>query len=226
MIKTIFTICCIFILNACAIDADIQKSGINVEYQDENGDEQILLLKRNNSKGCNNIKFEPKNIWNSKYVETNIKDKCKVSVVTTIGSISAIKFDGIETYGELEVLEFIKQSQENQNYLLVDTRSEKWFFHSTIATSVNIPFTYFSKSRYPDEFIDTLHTIGVIINKDGTYNFKDTKTLLLFCNGAWCGQSVTAIEYLVKIGYPKDKIFWYRGGIQSWKMLGLPTISQ
>ncbi|MBD3816836.1 MAG: rhodanese-like domain-containing protein, partial [Halothiobacillus sp.] len=44
------------------------------------------------------------------------------------------------------------------------------------------------------------------------------------CNGPWCGQSPTNIKELVSMGYPADKIYWYRGGMQSWSNLGLTTI--
>ena len=60
--------------------------------------------------------------------------------------------------------------------------------------------------------------------EDGKYNFKNAKTMLLFCNGVWCPQSTWAIENLLKIGYPKEKLMWYRGGMYSWKMLNLTSV--
>ena len=58
----------------------------------------------------------------------------------------------------------------------------------------------------------------------GLWNFDSAKTLVMFCNGPWCGQSSTTIEDLLKIGYPAHKILWYRGGIQDWESLGLTTV--
>jgi rhodanese-related sulfurtransferase len=46
----------------------------------------------------------------------------------------------------------------------------------------------------------------------------------MFCNGAWCGQSPESMKYLVEIGYPEEKMKWYRGGIQAWLSLGLPVV--
>ena len=56
------------------------------------------------------------------------------------------------------------------------------------------------------------------------WNFNSAKTLVMFCNGPWCGQSSTTIEGLLKIGYPAHKILWYRGGMQDWESLGLTTL--
>ncbi len=50
------------------------------------------------------------------------------------------------------------------------------------------------------------------------------RQLYFFCNGSWCGQSPYAIKHLLKMGYPAEKLLWYRGGLQSWLMLGFNTI--
>ena len=47
---------------------------------------------------------------------------------------------------------------------------------------------------------------------------------LLFCNGIWCVQSRLAIEKLIKMGYPREKLLWYRGGLQDWLALGFTTV--
>jgi len=47
---------------------------------------------------------------------------------------------------------------------------------------------------------------------------------VLFCNGPWCDQSPRAIRGLRKIGYPADKLHYYRGGMQDWLIMGLTTI--
>ena len=57
----------------------------------------------------------------------------------------------------------------------------------------------------------------------GMLDFSDCKTAVMFCNGMWCGQSPANIHQLLKLGYPADKIKWYRGGMQNWEILGLTT---
>jgi rhodanese-related sulfurtransferase len=56
------------------------------------------------------------------------------------------------------------------------------------------------------------------------WNFSNAKTLVLFCNGVWCGQAPTNIKSLLRIGYPPSKLKWYRGGMQNWEVLGLTSI--
>ncbi len=34
----------------------------------------------------------------------------------------------------------------------------------------------------------------------------------MFCNAIWCGQSPEAMKELIAIGYPQEKMKWYRGG--------------
>ena len=56
------------------------------------------------------------------------------------------------------------------------------------------------------------------------WNFENARTLVFYCNGVWCGQSPTNIKQLLALGYPAHKLKWYRGGMQSWKSLGLTTV--
>jgi rhodanese-related sulfurtransferase len=53
------------------------------------------------------------------------------------------------------------------------------------------------------------------------WDFSRAKEIMLFCNGPWCDQSPRAIRGLVKLGYPVNKIHYYRGGMQDWLLLGL-----
>jgi len=112
--------------------------------------------------------------------------------------------------------------------LLIDSRTEEWFIHSTIPTAVNVPYTYLKESQYPDEFNEILELFGVEKTKvektKNAYDFSSAKELLMFCNGAWCGQSPISMKILIKLGYPEEKMNWYRGGIQSWLSLNLPVI--
>ena len=126
--------------------------------------------------------------------------------------------EGIETYGELEVLEFISKKEG----LFIDARLENWYAKSAIPTAVNIPFKLFLTQSPEREKI--LKDLGGEYDKNGQWNFSNAKAILLYCNGAWCGQSPTAINALIEMGYPKSKMKYYRGGMQAWQLLGLTTI--
>ncbi|WP_456393354.1 rhodanese-like domain-containing protein [Nitratifractor sp.] len=196
-----------------------------VEYTDADGKKQKIVIERKSDSVCKNIKVSPR-IWDDDYVERKIDKRCKKTFVTTIGKISPIKMEGIETVGELEVIEFMKKMRSSDRYMLIDTRFENWYYAKTIPSSVNIPFNLFNKKKFPGEFEDTMEELGVKMLQNGKYDFSKARTILLFCNGPWCLQSPTAIKNLLHMGYPKEKILWYRGGIQSWMMLGLPTVVQ
>jgi len=60
--------------------------------------------------------------------------------------------------------------------------------------------------------------------KTESWDFTKAKELLLWCNGPWCGQSPRAIRALLAIGYPAEKLHYYRGGMQMWQSLGLTTV--
>ncbi len=126
--------------------------------------------------------------------------------------------ENVETYGELEVLDFIS----NKKGIFIDARLKNWYLKSSIPSAVNIPFKLFlNDSKERKKF---LKDFGVKKGSNGELKFENVKTLLFYCNGAWCGQSPTAINALIDIGYPESKMKYYRGGMQAWQLLGLTTI--
>jgi rhodanese-related sulfurtransferase len=205
---------------------DLKGEGITLEYTDEYSGKTTTVITRNHDNICKDKTKvnggDPEAIWGGDYANSSIPDKCKKTFVTTIGKISPMKIaDGIETYGELEVIDFMKKKQTDKNLVLVDARMRGWYVKGTIPGAVNLSFKTFDPTHYDFEIV--MDTAGVIY-EEGVYDFKNAKTLLLFCNGVWCPQSTWAIENLLKIGYPKEKLMWYRGGMYSWKMLNLTTV--
>ncbi|HGG05455.1 MAG TPA: rhodanese-like domain-containing protein [Aliiroseovarius sp.] len=118
--------------------------------------------------------------------------------------------EGVTPIGELEVLEFL----QDPNKLLVDSRTLKWYTSGTIPGSVSIPF---------GEVADRLDELGCEIDFDG-WDCTGAKDVALFCNGMWCGQSPTAIRAMIAAGYPAERIYYYRGGMQDWHILGLTVV--
>ncbi len=126
--------------------------------------------------------------------------------------------EDVETFGELELLDFIKQRKG----VFIDARLPNWYYKAAIPTAVNIPFKLFLSDTPERKKI--LESFGVVFDETDEPDFSHAKTLLLYCNGAWCGQSPTAIRALMEMGYPAEKLKYYRGGMQSWQLLGLTTI--
>lgn len=130
----------------------------------------------------------------------------------------------IKTVGELELLHFLDNEVKNNEGLLVDARMPEWFEKGTIPGSVNIPFTVLSKGVENKHTAKILKLLGAT-EKDGKWDFSKARKLMLFCNGAWCGQSPRALRNLEAIGYPDNKLYWYRDGMQAWQQLGLTTVT-
>lgn len=150
---------------------------------------------------------------------------------------------GVTTVGELEVLDFIENKLNKGTGVLIDSRTESWFKEGTIPGSINIPFSTFSADSSDLVKTSALAKFGVT-RKDGSgslmdnvkeflgtnpnmsrfWDFSKAKDLLLWCNGIWCGQSPHAIQGLLDLGYPANKIYYYRGGMQSWLSVGLATV--
>jgi len=133
---------------------------------------------------------------------------------------------GVETIAELEVLNYLNMIAEgDETVLVVDSRTSDWAAKGTIPGAVNIPWTNLNPAKGADPI-----SIGEILeerfnakNLEGLWDYSGAKTLVMFCNGMWCGQSPSNIKTLLKFGYPAHKIKWYRGGMQNWEILGLST---
>ena len=129
--------------------------------------------------------------------------------------------DGVRTVGEVEVLEFIEEHVEFGGGFVIDARVESFFDAGTIPGAVNLPFNMFTASD-SNPFLDQLLILlGGELQASGEWSFDNAAHLLLFCNGPWCGQSRRAINNLLELGYPADRLYYYRGGMQSWASMGL-----
>lgn len=200
---------------------DLQKSGVMIK--DSSGKEHYIV--RMIPAGCK-VPITNSAIWEGEFSDVEVPDKCKITLVKTAGTISPITIaPGVETYGELEVLGFIKAMQDKKNhYLLVDSRGNEWYQYETIPGAINLWFMPMKEpEKYPKILKEIYRQLGVKQQKDGSYDYADAATILLFCNGPWCGQSPGAVRGLLKLGYPPEKIKWYRGGMHDWKSLSMTT---
>jgi rhodanese-related sulfurtransferase len=150
---------------------------------------------------------------------------------------------GLETLGEVEIIDYLKkQSDGDSSIVVIDSRTPDWVAKGTIPGSVNIPWTSLTTAKgATTEGITKIMTndFGVKLSKGAdafavdeaiaagdtskVFDYSNAKTLVMFCNGMWCGQSPASIATLLKFGYPAEKMKWYRGGMQDWAILGLTT---
>ena len=151
---------------------------------------------------------------------------------------------GVQTIGEVEVINYAKKmSDGDSNIVLVDSRTPDWVAKGTIPSAINVSWVELT----PKKGATTEGIMGVMTGKFGVklkpgvddvdvdeaiaagdtstvFDYSNAKTLVMFCNGMWCGQSPASIAALKKFGYPTSKIKYYRGGMQDWQILGLTTV--
>jgi len=206
-------------------DEGFEYEGVTVKTVDANGKISQVVVKREIPEECKKVPINNTMLWTGNYANPKVPESCKATYVHSKGKILPMQLhEDIDTYGELEVLAFMKEMQENDSMMLVDGRKEVWYNYRTIPGAVNIPF-YHIKEResYEFEFEHDISRLGVKINEDDTFDFTKAKTITVFCNGPWCSQSVAMIIGLLEIGYPPEKIKWYRGGMQEWLAAGMTT---
>jgi len=155
---------------------------------------------------------------------------------------------GVTTVGEAEIFRFMERELEGGSGLIVDARTPSWYRKGTIPGSVNIPFTEFVREADAEETVKLLQQLGGVPRgevswlrrsfeklmaslglfgadqKTDSWDFSGARQVVFWCNGPWCGQSPRAISGLLSYGYPAEKVFYYRGGMQMWKVLGLTVV--
>jgi len=133
---------------------------------------------------------------------------------------------GIETVGELEFIDYMKKAQNDENIAIIDSRKPGWYAKLRIPGAINVPFTNFEEKDTAIEMMED--EMGVVENDDGTLDFSEAKTIVLYCNGYWCEQTPGMIKNakysLLSMGFPVEKIKYYRGGMQAWTSLGLTVV--
>jgi rhodanese-related sulfurtransferase len=131
---------------------------------------------------------------------------------------------GVTTVTELDVINFIKEQVSENDGLVIDARMPKWYKNGTIPGALNIPFSILYGGKN-NPYINQIFEIFNVDIDGKKFDFNDAQTLLVFDNGPWCQQGVAAMKELIKLGYPKDKILYYRGGMQFWQILGLTVMT-
>ena len=150
----------------------------------------------------------------------------------------------VDSVGEVEIFDFMENQLRDGGGMLIDARTPEWHKRGTIPGSVNYPFTLLSKGPDEPEMVQALENFGAKrrtavgsvdrwLEKQGfldgelksdKWDFTDAKELVLWCNGPACGQSPRAIKGLLEVGYPAQKLKYYRGGMQMWQLWGLTTV--
>jgi len=173
------------------------------------------------------IDVDGKNVRVKRIQDTNHKLKNSYTKTSRpcppfcVQKIEPIK--GVQTVSELDVINFLKNQVQNGTGLLIDARLPQWYMQGTIPGALNVPFSVLSISL-GSQYIDQMLELFGAEKKDGKWDFSNAMELLIFDNGPWCQQAVAAMKNLIKLGYPKEKIKYYRGGMQYWQILGITML--
>jgi rhodanese-related sulfurtransferase len=154
--------------------------------------------------------------------------------------------EGVQTIAELSMLDYLKKVADGDNTILVvDSRTPDFVERGMIPGAIPISW----KKLNPKEGATTDGIVEILTTKFGAkladgadaisvdeavaeggdaigkvFDYSGAKTLVMYCNGMWCGQSPANIKTLLSFGYPASKLKWYRGGMQDWEILGLTTV--
>ena len=207
------------------LQTSLVSTGVETDYINTTGEKKRIIVKREIGPECKNIHISNNVFWEDKYASQKVSKACKSTFITSAGkTIFPMQIHNeIETYGEMEVMAFVKKMQKDGTMLFIDTRDEEWYEYRTIPGAINIHYAYMMMSEvFKIEYKEALVKLGVL-GKKKPFDFSQAKTILLFCNGAWCSQSPKMINALLELGYPPKKIKWYRGGMDDWLGLSMTT---
>jgi rhodanese-related sulfurtransferase len=128
----------------------------------------------------------------------------------------------IQTIAEVELLKFMKTKGNNKSGLVVDLRDKSEYKKESIPSAVNIP------AQVKDDKVKLekiLKVLGAKRAADGSLDTSRALDVVFYCNGLWCSKSSEFISTFLELGYPADKMLYYRGGFQMWKILGFTTVT-
>lgn len=123
-----------------------------------------------------------------------------------------VPLPGVTPVTEIEVLHALN----NPSVMVIDMRDEEDPLEATIPNTFHIPY---------NEIEDRLDKLGCRRRADKSWDCSAAFSIIAFCYGPMCLQSPAAIKTLVHMGYPVNKISYYRGGMMDWEALGLTTVT-
>jgi rhodanese-related sulfurtransferase len=122
-----------------------------------------------------------------------------------------VPLPGVTPVTEIEVL----QALNDPGFMVIDMRDEDGPLNSTIPNSFHLPY---------NELEDHMDALGCQKLSNKQWDCKNAVKVVAFCFGPMCIQSPVGIANMVRMGYPVNKIYYYRGGMLDWEGIGLTTV--
>jgi rhodanese-related sulfurtransferase len=127
----------------------------------------------------------------------------------------------IQTVAEVEVLHFMQDKVNKKKGILIDLRPKESYRQGSIPSAVNIPARVKDNKAKIEKILKIL---GAKRKKNASLSTKNALDITFYCNGLWCDKSGEFIQLFLDLGYPAEKMYYYRGGFQMWKILGFTTV--
>ncbi|MGE5153042.1 MAG: rhodanese-like domain-containing protein, partial [Bdellovibrio bacteriovorus] len=89
---------------------------------------------------------------------------------------------GVETIGELEVIEYLRRAAAGEPVLVIDSRTPVWTARGMIPGAIEIPYTRLDPATAePGGVAELLALEFGAARVDGLWNFATAKTLVFYC---------------------------------------------
>ena len=123
-----------------------------------------------------------------------------------------VPFAGVQPATEIEVL----QALNDPGTMVIDMRDDDGPPQPTIPNAYNIPYA---------DVEDRLDELGCVRRDRSRWDCAGAVKVIAFCYGHPCVQSPAGMARMVQVGFPVDKLSYYRGGMMAWQALGLTTVT-
>lgn len=136
------------------------------------------------------------------------------------GCVLPATIGNVTTLTEAEVLAFLTNDLASGGGVVIDPRLPEAHAMGALPGAVNLPLPTLARDN--PYLGDVLRALGAAAaGEAGTYDFSAAKVLLIHGNGPWADEGAGAVQALLDLGYPADKLRFYRGGIRDWMLTGL-----
>jgi rhodanese-related sulfurtransferase len=95
--------------------------------------------------------------------------------------------NGVQTIGEVEVLQFMKNKVNKKKGLILDVRDRAKYKNESLPSAVNIPVKIGKNDGAMKKIFKSLGMVGL---GDGSWNDRRAMELVVYCDGPRCVKSV------------------------------------
>lgn len=130
---------------------------------------------------------------------------------------------GVKTVGALEVIGFLQSDVAEGRGHLLDLRLPEEFAAAHLPGAINMPAVTLSAENPARR--DILRALGAAETAGGL-DFAAAAGLVIHGAGPLHAEAAEGVRALLAVGYPADRLWYFRGGLQEWQDFGLTVSGQ